>query len=164
METPVEMEAIVERIKRQLSDFYDGNCWVTDNLGNKVLSINQEVALMKIQGFNHSVAELVGHITAWRNFFLQKLIGNDKYDIIDESKVNWPDAEDWNVIVEEFKLCHKDLLSAIEKFSIERWNTKVPLRNYSFIYLANGIVQHDYYHYGQIGSVLAAVKKLSNDI
>ncbi len=164
METDIETKAIVERVKTQLTEFYNGSCWVTDNFSKKVLSIDQREAVMEIPGFNHSVAGLVGHITAWRNFALQKLTGNNNYDIKDESAVNWPDNKDWNAVIREFETCNHALISAIDRFSIERWNTTVPGRNYSFLYLVTGIIQHDYYHYGQIGSVLAAIKKISGAV
>ena len=159
MYSNIETKAIIERLKLQLTEFYDGSNWVTDSFSKRVLSKKPQHALMQIQGFNHSVAALVGHIAAWRNFAYQKLSGNDKYDIIERSSVNWPDEIDWNVMVEQFGSCHHDLIKAIDEFPVERWNTTVPGRNYSFVYLVNGVVHHDYYHYGQIGSMLAAIEK-----
>ncbi len=158
MENNSEIKAVAERAKAQLAEFYNGNSWVTENFSKKVLFINAGDAFKKMQGHNHSVAQLVEHITAWRNFALQKLTGNDGFDIKDES-ADWPQPNDWNITCKEFEACHNNLLSAMESFSIDRWNSTVPGRNYSFIYLINGIIQHDYYHYGQIGSVLAAIKK-----
>jgi uncharacterized damage-inducible protein DinB len=160
MEHNNEITAVVERAKAQLAEFYNGDSWVTDNFSEKVLSIEPGDALKKIQGHNHSVAQLVGHITAWRNFALQKLTGNNDYDIKDNSTADWPEPNDWNVMCREFEVCHQNLLTAIESFPVGRWNSIVPGRNYTFIYLITGISQHDYYHYGQIGSVLAAIKKL----
>lgn len=160
MEHNTEVKAIADRIKMQLTEFYTGNNWVTDNFRDKVLSLNENNALLKLPHFSHSVAELVGHIVAWRNFAVQKLTGNNNYDIEDESKENWNDLQEWKTVGNEFELCHQNLLAAIEHFPTERWNEKVPGRNYSFIYLICGIIQHDYYHYGQIGSVLAAIKKV----
>jgi len=159
MEHNSEIKAVVERFKTQLTDFYTGDSWVTDNFSEKVLSIEPGEALKKIQGHNHSIIELVGHIIAWRNFALQKLTGNDDYDVENNSAVDWPAPDDWDVIRREFEVCQKNLFTAIENFPVDRWNNIVPGRNYSFIYLITGIIQHDYYHYGQIGSVLAAIKK-----
>ncbi|MEO8764567.1 MAG: DinB family protein [Ginsengibacter sp.] len=153
-----EIKAVVERAKLQLAEIYDGDPWVTENLNVRVFSLKGSQALKKVKGHNHSVAQLLGHITAWRNFVLQKLTGNNDYDIKDESPVNWPEPNDWDVICSEFKKCHVKLLSAVENFPSDRWDSLVPGRNYSFLYLIAGIVQHDYYHYGQIGSVLAALK------
>ena len=160
MENNNELKALTERVIKQLSDFYNGDNWVTDNLEKKVFTLASAMALQKVQGHSHSIAELVGHIIAWRNFGLQKLTGNDDYDIEDNSAGDWPQPIDWDAIRKEFEVCHKDLLAAIKNFPSERWHSTVPLRDYSFMYLINGIVEHDYYHNGQIGSVLAAIKKL----
>ena len=154
-----EIRAVVARVKMQLAEFYNENSWVTESFSKKVLALDSPDAFKKMKGHNHSVAQLVGHITAWRNFALQKLSGNNDYDINDNSIADWPDPNDWNVICKEFELCHRNLLTAIENFPPERWNSIVPGRDYSFIYLIAGIVQHDYYHYGQIGSLLAAIKQ-----
>jgi uncharacterized damage-inducible protein DinB len=164
MERNNEIKTVVERAKMQLAEFYNGDIWVTDNFKKKVLSIEPGEALKKIQGHNHSVAQLVGHITAWRNFALQKLTGNNNYDIEDDSTVDWPEPNDWNVVCREFEVCHQNLLTAIENFPPDNWNSTVAGRDYSFIYLITGIIQHDYYHYGQIGSVLAGIKKLQDVI
>ena len=153
-----ELKPVVDRAKAQLSDFYNGNSWVTNNFKDKVLSIKDTEALIKIQGHSHSVAQLVGHINAWRNFALQKLTGNNEYDIEDNSIADWPEPDDWNMIRREFELCNENLLKAIDNFPVDRWNSIVPGRNYSFIFLITGIIQHDYYHYGQIGSLLAGIR------
>lgn len=159
MDNNTEIKAIVERAKKQLKEFYTGNPWVTDNFNKKVLSIKADKALKKIPAHSHSVAELIAHMNAWRNFIIQKLTGNDDYDIEDNSVIDWPKPLDWPAVCKEFELCQQNLLSAISNFPIERWNTTVPARNYSFIHLLYGIIEHDYYHYGQIGSLMAGIEK-----
>ncbi len=98
---------------------------------------------------------------AWRNFVLQKLTGNDDFDIIDNSLDDWPEVNDWETLVKKFDECHFNILQAIQKFPPEKWDYKVPLRDYTFMYLINGILEHDYYHYGQIGSILAEITRLT---
>ncbi len=158
MENINELKALIERVVKQLSDFYDGKSWVTDNFKKKILSLSDDIAMNKVQGNTHSIAALVCHINAWRNFGLQKLTGNDGYDIEDNSAADWPSPTDWSVVCKEFETCHGDLINAIKSFPVEKLNDTVPGRSYSFIYMLNGIVEHDYYHYGQIGAVLAATK------
>lgn len=158
MENSNDNKSVADRVKKQLAGFYEGDAWVTDNFSIRVLPLAPGKALQKVPGHNHSVAQLVGHITAWRNFVVQKLTGNDHYDIEDNSPEDWPRAEDWEAVSEAFKLCHENLIKEIDNFPPERWNSKVPGREYSFIYLVCGIVEHDYYHYGQIGGLLAAIQ------
>jgi uncharacterized damage-inducible protein DinB len=150
---------IVNSVIKQLEDFYKGDPWVTDNFRKKIRPIAEAEAILRIEGHNHSIAQLVSHITAWTNFGLQKLTGNNDFDIEDNSPADWPQDDDWDRVCSEFGTSHQNLLLAIRDFPSDRWNSKVPGRNYSFLYMINGIVQHDYYHYGQIGSVLAAIKK-----
>ena len=160
MENNKELKAVIENILKQLDDFYNGRSWVTDKLGKKVFYLTSPVAFKKVAGHSHSVAELIVHINAWRNFGVQKLTGNDDFDIEDNSPGDWPGPADWNTIQKEFETCHQNLLTAIKNFPLEKWHAIVPLRSYSFLYLINGIVEHDYYHFGQINSLLAAIRRI----
>ncbi len=159
MENNNEIRALTERVTKQLNDFYNGDNWVTENFEKKILSLTDTVALKKTKGHSHTVAELIDHMTAWRNFAIQKLAGNNNYDIENNTIADWPESVNWDDTCKEFKACHQNLLAAIRNAPDEQWHATVPGRNYSFIYLINGILEHDYYHYGQIGSLLAAIKK-----
>jgi len=158
-----ETKALTDRVKGQLTEFYNGSSWVTENFRTKVLSLEPDNATVIIPGHSHSVAQLVAHIASWRNFAVQKLTGNSDFDITDNSAQDWPDNE-WKEVCVEFESCHKNLLTAIENFPLDHWTSKVPGRNYSFLFMINGIVEHDYYHYGQIGSLMAAIKKMNNSM
>lgn len=149
------------RIIRQLSEFYSEDNWVTINFKTKVLSLSAEKALMEVPGHTHTIARQVAHMLAWRNFALQKLTGNNDYGIIDNSLEDWPEVNHWETLVEKFDECHFNIVQAIQKFPPGKWDHKVPLRDYTFMYLINGILEHDYYHYGQIGSILAEIKRLT---
>lgn len=159
MEDYSQLRALTERISKQIEDFYNGDLWVTDNLYTKILSLSSEVVFKRIGGHTHSIAEQLAHIIAWRNFGVQKLTGNDSFNIEDNTLSDWPTSVEWDLLKKQFKTCHYELLMAIKNFPVEKWNAIVPGRSYSFIYLINGIVEHDYYHYGQIGCVLAAIEK-----
>ncbi|MEO8412958.1 MAG: DinB family protein [Ginsengibacter sp.] len=154
------MQVLTEGIIKQLSDFYKGDPWVTDNLIDKVFSLGPDIAFKKVLGHSHSIAQQVAHIRAWRNFVVQKLTGNGNFDIKDNSLSDWLEPTDWRALSVEFETGHNNLLAAIKNFPVDQWHSTVPGRSYSFIYLISGIVEHDYYHFGQIGSILAAIKKM----
>ena len=160
MEDNNELKALIEKVLQQLNDFYNGDSWVTDKLGIQVFSHTSTVAFKKVPGHSHSVAQQVAHINAWRNFAVQKLTGNDNFDIEDNSPEDWPAPAEWNTLRKEFETCHQNLLKAIKNFPVAEWHSKVPLRSYSYLYLINGIVEHDYYHFGQINVLLAAIRKM----
>ncbi|MEO6637483.1 MAG: DinB family protein [Ginsengibacter sp.] len=159
MEKNSELNALKERVIKQLIDFYNGDSWVTDSMEKRIFSLSEDIAMKKEPGHTHSIAELIAHIDAWRNFVVQKLTGNNDFDIEDNSVADWPLSENWNTLQKEFDSGHKNLVNAIVSFPLERLNATVPGRHYTFLFLINGIIEHDYYHYGQIGSVLAAIKK-----
>ena len=151
-----------DRIIRQLNDFYSEDNWVTANFKTKVLSLSSDHALQRVSGHTHSVADQVAHMLAWRNFVLQKLTGNDDFDITDNSSDDWPEVKDWSTLVKKFDETHSKLIHAIKTFPSEKLGDTVPLRDDTFTYLLNGILEHDYYHAGQIGAVLAETKRLGD--
>lgn len=160
MEEYKEIKAVVENILQQLDGLYNGKSWVTDEIGRNVFSYPESVAFKRIAGHSHSAAEQVVHIIAWRNFAVQKLTGNDDFDIKDNSPQDWPEPQVWPAIQKDFEVCHQNILTAIQNFPIEKWHSIVPLRSYSFLDLINGILEHDYYHFGQINVLLAAIRSM----
>ena len=152
--------ALKQSIFKQLDDSNNGRSWVTDKLGKNVFSHSPSIAFKKVNNYSHSVAEQLAHIIAWRNFVVQKLTGNNNFNIEDNSPADWPEPSEWNALGKEYENCHQNLLDAIKNFPVEQLNVKVPGRNYSFLYLISGIVHHDYYHFGQINSLLAAIRKM----
>lgn len=151
--------AIKDSVLKKLDDFNKGKSWVTDKLGKNVFSNSPSVAFKRVDNYSHSVAEQLAHIIAWRNFAVQKLTGNDNFNIEDNSPADWPKPSEWSALRREYESCHQELLAAIKNFPIEQLDSKVPGRSYSYLYLINGIVEHDYYHFGQINSLLAAIKR-----
>ncbi len=160
MENNNELNALKERVIHQLNDFYRGNSWVTNNFKERIFLLPGDVATKKAPGNTHSIAALTAHINALRNFVLQKLTGNDGFDIDDNSIAVWTVPFNWSIMQKEFENCHTDLVNAVEAFAGESLPGTVPGRTYTFLFLLNEIVEHDYYHYGQIGSVMAAIKML----
>lgn len=152
--SPLAGESLLQR----LENFYNGNSWVTNQVGIGVFDIDSRVAFKKLPGYHHSVAQILAHLIAWRNFGVQKLSGNGNFDIEDNSPADWPVPNDWPQLKDRFVICHKNLFMAISNFDPEKWDSRVPLREYSFLYLANGIIEHDYYHFGQINALLAAIR------
>jgi uncharacterized damage-inducible protein DinB len=153
---------LTENFIKQLNDFYNGDSWVTYNLTQKVFSLPDDLAFKKVAGHTHSIAQQVAHMNAWRNFGVQKLKGNNDFNIANNTPADWPEPVDWSALKNEFETCHRELITAIKNFPVDKWGSQVPLRDYSFMYLINGIVEHDYYHHGQIGALLAAIDSRKN--
>lgn len=150
------MNNLKEQIIEQVNEFYNGDQWVSENFINKVAILTPEMALKRIPAFNHTISELVAHMTAWRNFVSRKLQGDAAFDIEDNTKSDWPDADSWTDTLKDFEESQAFLIRSLSNFREDQWEAIVPTRSYNFAYMVKGVVQHDYYHYGQIGCLIAA--------
>ena len=153
-----DTRAEVAGLSQQLSDFYNGDSWVTDNLHNRIFPLHSSTAFKKLHQHHHCIAEQMLHMNSWRNFALQKLTGNNSFAINDSSE-DWPKENNWEKIKNDFTQTHHQLLKAIACFDITRWDAPVPGRTYTYLFLIKGIVHHDYYHYGQMTSLLSVLKE-----
>jgi DinB superfamily len=160
MEDNIDIKTAIARVINHLENFYNGDNWVTSNLSEKVFSLPASEVSKRIPGYVYTIAQQVAHIVAWRNFGVEKLNGNGDFDITDNSADDWPEPGDWVALQKKFVDCHRDLIKAINCFPIDKWYTTVPGRKYSFLFLIEGIVEHDYYHYGQIGTILGAIRRM----
>jgi hypothetical protein len=62
----------------------------------------------------------------------------------------------WKEAVAQVQRSGEALAAAIERFDPARLGDTVPNREYSFYYLLHGVVQHTFYHLGQIMMVKKA--------
>jgi len=138
-----EVDFIIQSVK----DSYDGQAWHGPNIMSILDKIPENQSGTRI-GSGHSIAELVLHMTAWRNFVIQKLEGNDSYDVSDEE--NFPRPGDWANTLKILRESQFKLIEAIEKFGAKKLDQTVAGRKYTFRKLLHGIVDHDLYHLGQI--------------
>jgi len=147
----------IENIKDQLTRFYDGGNWVTDGVLKKLSLLPETTAFSRLEGYTHTIAELLAHIIAWRKFVLSRLQGDNEYDIDDAS--DWPIVQHWEDVLNQFRETHFELIHALDSFDPQRLEEVVAGRTYRFYFMLEGLIHHDYYHYGQIGALIAALQK-----
>jgi uncharacterized damage-inducible protein DinB len=141
------MKSEIQKIIDILSHTYEKNAWH----GHSVKETLSDVSIDQIHhriGNGNSIIELVAHMTAWRNFVIEKLKGNDSFDVTDE--LNFPKGKDWQLVLNELDKSQSDLISALEKTPNEKLQEVVPGRKYKFFTMIHGIIHHDLYHTGQI--------------
>jgi len=149
----------LESLKDQVIRVFQGNNWVTDGMLQRLNEISGDLAFEPFPYFNHTVAKLVAHIIAWKIFVIKRLEGDNVYDIEQDSETDWPEPSSWEQLKEEFSDTHKRLIKAIENFDDENLDKKVAGRSYTFNFMLQGLVHHDYYHYGQVGMMISALKR-----
>ncbi len=137
----------INRIASLLEKTFDGPAWHGPSVMETLKGISQQTATNNISG-SHSIGELVMHMTAWRNFTIKRLLGDNLYEVSDAE--NFPAATNWDEAMNKLKESQIKLLAALKTFPEERLFMIVPSRKYDFYTLLHGIVQHDIYHTGQI--------------
>ena len=96
----------------------------------------------------HSILELVGHMTVWRTFVTERLLGGKNFEVTDE--MNFPTPASWPEALDALLISQEKLLQSLEQFPTQLLSEVVPNRPYKFFTMIHGIIHHDLYHLGQI--------------
>ena len=149
------------RIRDQLQYGFAGPAWHGPSI-KKVLADLEASQMLNATSNSHNIAELIEHMTAWRNYAIKKLEGDESYEVSDEE--NFPPVKEntlvcWQSILGRLKASQTRLVELLESISDDKLLETVPGRKYDFYILLHGIVQHDLYHLGQI----ILLKKLSKE-
>ncbi|MEO8447787.1 MAG: DinB family protein [bacterium] len=138
------------RIKKLISDHFDGSPWLDVTLYDTLQKISSAQAAKKIDDLN-SIWQIVNHLTAWRETVCTKLSGesvtvtpdNFIVDITDTSEKNW--KNDLKKLEKSQKTLMKFLSDSRDSdFELEYSN------GHTFYEHLQAILQHDAYHLGQI--------------
>ncbi|MDX1939492.1 MAG: DinB family protein [Saprospiraceae bacterium] len=146
------MKTEITRIINTIRHTFEGTPWHGPAVMDILKDIKPEDVIKKLPN-SHNIAELVAHMSTWREFVAQKLNGNIEFDVTHEA--NFPvitnlTKEDWQALVNRLQKSQSDLLKALEHCSDEKLGELVPGREYKFGIMLHGIIHHDLYHLGQI--------------
>lgn len=150
----------IKRIHKNIGALYDGQPWYGDNISSVLTGVSAQMASKKLEKLNHSIAEIMRHLVAWHYFVIEKLKGNEEYEVW-ETELNWQmitslTDEEWQKIKDDLKKSYALLLQQIEQMQESLLSSPVSGRKYNFRLMLQGIAQHDIYHAGQ----MAIIKKL----
>ncbi|MEZ4940997.1 MAG: DinB family protein [Saprospiraceae bacterium] len=154
------MKTNLSQYIRLFRENYGGNPWYGDSLRKKLDDIQAEEALKAPAPGLHSIAQQVAHLLAWRRLLVERLKGNDNFQIQVNSARDWPPQElleqkGWEKLLKELEANQNELLKLLEAESDALLERPLPDGKHAFRLLLDGIVQHDVYHIGQIGQALA---------
>ncbi len=142
---------------------WQGSPWY----GSSVMNGLREITLPEASGRianQHTIAEILNHMTQWKKFVLEKLRGNAGFDIKVDSHADWImvnvlDEVAWENIKKQYDQVTRDLLAEIPKHQDDLLDEPVTGRKYTYRDLMEGITEHDIYHLGQI----MLLKKIMRD-
>ena len=144
----------IHKILQQFQIVYNGAAWHGPNI-QQTLSEVQPEQVSKRFGESKSIAELLLHMTAWRRFVIERLRGNQDFDLTEPDE-NFPpppdplDAEGWHSILHQLEQSQQELIQLLRQAEDPLLEKTVAQRTYNFYQLLHGVLQHDVYHLGQI--------------
>jgi uncharacterized damage-inducible protein DinB len=147
----------------ELNSTFSGKPWHGKSLLKQLEDVDSEIVAFRPSPGNHNIAEIVKHIVLWREFVIEKLKGNEAFNLEFGSPDEWPSINFCSN--KEFKKMKEDLVQSQDKLVLEIKNFKtetnesVPGRNYPFSSMLSGIIYHDVYHAGQIGLIKSIFKR-----
>lgn len=154
------MNEEIKRIIKAIEATYNGKPWFGDNIIKQLDGIDAVKACEIPEKLNHSIAEIIQHMMAWRLFIVEKLNGNADYEVwetdLDWVKITNLDEENWTSLKNQLAENQQLLIATIQEKAEQQMDNKVDGRPYNFRLMLQGITQHDIYHIGQI----SLVKKL----
>ncbi len=156
------MKTFINSIVRQLRDIQHERNWVGSSFDWKLKSITDAQAFIRPLPDLHSVAEIISHLTAWRNDAMLKLeTGRGK--LKEEDEENWPTNDKlsklgWERIRSDYDRSLDKLIGLLESkdddFLSEKYYDQDFKGEREYRFVVEGLLHHDIYHLGQLGIVI----------
>ena len=138
-----------------------------DTFDKKINSITEEEAFIRPLPNLHSPAELIAHLTAWRNDAVLK-INTGKGKLIGDSDQNWPGNDElkkigWSNLIANYQDSLAVLVDLLrdndDSFLDQPYEDQDFKGKYHYSFVINGLLHHDLYHLGQLGIVIKLIKE-----
>ena len=142
----------IARISDQLRRAIDGEAWHGPSVMEILKGVNASTAAAHPIPGAHSIWELLHHITAWTRAIRLRINGQavelsgdtDFPPVTDNSEAAWQTA------ILSFRDVQTELLTKLKSVSNEQLGAMVPGRDYTYLFMFDGLVQHHLYHAGQM--------------
>lgn len=149
---------LTKQIAKHLREVFFGPNWTSVNLKDSLAGVTWEQATEKVDSFN-TIAMLVFHIDYYVSAVLKVLHG-EPLNASDKYSFNLPSIsgeDDWKTLVNKTFADAEDFAKMIEQMPEEKlWDDFSEGRYGNFYRNIQGIIEHTYYHLGQI----VLIKKL----
>lgn len=149
------MQYEITWLAKQLQITHSGSPWTDNSFKTAVAGVSARLAFRRPPGDRNSIAEIVRHMTAWKEFLVRKLERESGYDLAQQDSFDMQpyqsmDEAAWKRLLKEADAMQARLIALLEKLDPAALAQTVPKRKYRMRGLLNGVLQHDIYHIGQL--------------
>jgi len=140
----------LKRIKKIVSDKFNGNPWLDVTIVNTLKEISAADAVKKTGNLN-SIWQIVNHMIEWREVLWKKING-EKVFVTDNNfieEIKDPSEKQWKQTLKRFEKSQKNILTFLSKAKDLDYDKVFPNGHTSSEHL-QAIPQHDAFHLGQI--------------
>jgi uncharacterized damage-inducible protein DinB len=142
------------KIIENLETVFRGDAWHGPSIMEVLKGISPNLVNQKTTNTKYTIAQNVFHLIAWREFLIQKLNGNFKYELITELE-NWGNNEDvsvenWPNLIANLQAKQEKIVELLENSDDSLLHKTVPGNDFNFYHLLTGFIQHDTFHLGMI--------------
>lgn len=152
----IHMNAEIRSIIYNLKEVLSGNPWYGKSALTLFNEIDPALAYQKPDQ-SHSLIDLLYHMVTWAAFTQHRLMKDRQMDSDTVEALDWreinPAIHTWENGVAQFTEATNAIIQLLEASSDQLLEEKVDYREYNFLHLLNGLVQHNIYHLGQIAYV-----------
>jgi len=150
-----------EEIAKRLRDVLVDGHWIANtNYKEQLLKLNWEQAVAKIEDLN-SIAALTYHVNYYLSGLLQVFNGG-KLEIRDKYSFDLPpitDENDWKLLRDRFFENSGSFIQHVGRMTDEQLQAPFVDEKYgSYLRNIEGIIEHCYYHLGQISLLIKLLK------
>jgi uncharacterized damage-inducible protein DinB len=154
----------IKNYREQLEKLYHGGNWVDESFIGKLDPLTEDAAFTQPIPRVHSVAEIVWHCIYWRTVTLHRLRGEgNTYRDATAEQLNFLSLDElktkgWSTIRQELLDTQTELVELLQTQN-DAFLQNEYQPGFTFDFLLQGTIQHDYYHLGQVGLVVKMLNK-----
>ena len=165
------MNTLINHTIEQLIEIQHGKIWIGNSYESKLSGIDDTLVFVRPVTDLHSIAEIISHLTLWRNEAILK-IKTGKGSKTDDCEENWLTneklkAKGWTMIKSEYDNSLSELIALLKEkedaFLNEEYYDTDFKGTYEYRFLINGMLHHDIYHLGQLGIIIKYLIKKDNE-
>jgi len=153
---------LVQHLIHQLQAVQNGRLWVGANYVLKFNQVSEQQVFVRPLPNLHSVAEIISHLTLWRNETILK-IKTGQGSKTDDCPENWLPNDvleklGWNQIRSNYEQSLTEMITLLkdkqDDFLQQMYYDTDFKGDYPYAFVLNGMLHHDLYHLGQIGIIV----------
>ena len=159
------MNSEITSLITQLIEVHEGRPWMGSSFDRKLGSLSNDEAFTTPGKQMHSVAQILAHLTFWREEGILKIVSGSGSKT-DDDPDNWPSNEalmemGWGTIKEKYDRSLSKLINLLaereDDFLDQTYYDNDFKDVYPYRFLVHGMLHHDIYHLGQLGLIIKQI-------